>query len=68
MDYGGAMLTDSTAITGNALFRHYPLTINNSMVTPDVLNVHGRESLSAPFSWTIEFTTPQANIAPERCC
>src|SRR5476651_898153 len=44
----------------------YMLEINNSTVTPDVLNVQGREALSTPFSWTIEFTTPQANIAPEQ--
>ncbi len=33
---------------------------------PDVLNFTGREALSEPFSWDIEFTTPQARITPEQ--
>ncbi|WP_145560348.1 type VI secretion system Vgr family protein [Yersinia mollaretii] len=45
---------------------HYELEINDSSVTPDVLRFQGREALSTPFSWDIEFTTPQANIAPEQ--
>lgn len=44
----------------------YVLDINNSTVTPDVLHLRGREALSRPFSWDIEFTTEQANIAPEQ--
>lgn len=43
----------------------YSLEINDSTVLPDVLNFTGREALSEPFKWDIEFTTPQANIAPE---
>ncbi len=35
-------------------------------MTPDVLRFRGREALSEPFRWKIEFTTPQANIAPEQ--
>lgn len=44
----------------------YVLDINNSTVTPDVLHLRGCEALSRPFSWDIEFTTDQANIAPEQ--
>ncbi|WP_151995259.1 type VI secretion system Vgr family protein [Buttiauxella massiliensis] len=44
----------------------YSLDINDSTVLPDVLNFTGREALSETFSWDIEFTTPQANIAPEQ--
>ncbi|CQJ62876.1 Rhs element Vgr protein [Yersinia intermedia] len=44
----------------------YVLDINNSTVTPDVLHLRGREALSRPFSWDIEFTTEQANITPEQ--
>ena len=54
---------------GLALFdgqTRYCLEINDSTVQPDVLNFRGREALSEPFSWDIEFTTPQANIAPEQ--
>jgi len=45
---------------------HYALDINDSTVEPDVLRLKGREALSAPFSWKIEFTTAQANLAPEQ--
>ncbi|TNV23004.1 type VI secretion system tip protein VgrG [Buttiauxella sp. B2] len=44
----------------------YVLDINDSPVTPDVLNFYGREALSEPFAWRIEFTTAQDNIAPEQ--
>ncbi|TNV11205.1 type VI secretion system tip protein VgrG, partial [Buttiauxella sp. B2] len=44
----------------------YTLDINHSPVTPDVLRFRGTETLSKPFSWRIEFTTPQANIQPEQ--
>ncbi|MCE9994153.1 type VI secretion system tip protein VgrG [Enterobacter asburiae] len=37
----------------------YTLTINDSPVLPDVLRFRGTEALSKPFSWRIEFTTPQ---------
>ncbi|EFO7945031.1 type VI secretion system tip protein VgrG [Salmonella enterica] len=43
----------------------YFLDINDSTVKPDVLRFRGREALSEPFKWDIEFTTPQANISPE---
>ncbi|EGU7152026.1 type VI secretion system tip protein VgrG [Salmonella enterica] len=43
----------------------YFLDINDSSVKPDVLRFRGREALSEPFKWDIEFTTPQANISPE---
>ena len=33
---------------------------------PDVLRFRGREALSEPFSWDIEFTSLQANIPPEQ--
>ncbi|ELY6276190.1 type VI secretion system tip protein VgrG [Cronobacter muytjensii] len=44
----------------------YFLDINDSTVTADVLRFRGREALSEPFSWDIEFTSPQANISPEQ--
>ncbi|MEG5985677.1 type IV secretion protein Rhs, partial [Enterobacter kobei] len=44
----------------------YFLDINDSTVKPDVLRFRGREALSEPFKWDIEFTTPQGNIAPEQ--
>ena len=44
----------------------YFLDINGSTVKPDVLRFYGREALSEPFSWDIEFTTLQANIPPEQ--
>ncbi|MCE0828757.1 type VI secretion system tip protein VgrG [Buttiauxella sp. A2-C2_NF] len=44
----------------------YLLAINDSTVQPEVLKFRGREALSEPFTWDIEFTTPQANIAPEQ--
>ncbi|HCA6601945.1 TPA: type VI secretion system tip protein VgrG, partial [Enterobacter roggenkampii] len=44
----------------------YFLDINDSPVKPDVLRFRGREALSEPFRWDIEFTTPQANIPPEQ--
>jgi type VI secretion system Vgr family protein len=43
----------------------YFLNINDSPVKPDVLRFRGREALSEPFRWDIEFTTPQGNIVPE---
>ncbi|WP_326467855.1 type VI secretion system tip protein VgrG [Enterobacter wuhouensis] len=44
----------------------YFLDINDSTVKPDVLRFYGREALSEPFKWDIEFTTLQANILPEQ--
>lgn len=44
----------------------YTFEINNSPVKPDVLRFLGREALSEPFKWDIEFTTDQANILPEQ--
>ncbi|HBV5204939.1 TPA: type VI secretion system tip protein VgrG, partial [Enterobacter hormaechei] len=44
----------------------YFLDINDSTVKPDVLRFRGREALSEPFRWDIEFTTPQTNISPEQ--
>ncbi|EOW6803739.1 type VI secretion system Vgr family protein [Cronobacter muytjensii] len=44
----------------------YFLDIFDSTVTADVLRFRGREALSEPFSWDIEFTSPQANIPPEQ--
>ncbi|QBX82650.1 type VI secretion system Vgr family protein [Citrobacter tructae] len=43
----------------------YTLTINNSPVLPDVLRFRGTEALSKPFSWRIEFTTPQDVVSSE---
>jgi len=34
-------------------------------VKPDVLRFRGREALSEPFRWGIDFTTPPDNIVPE---
>ena len=44
----------------------YFLDINDSPVKPDVLRFRGREALSEPFRWDIEFTCLQANIPPEQ--
>ncbi|WP_313471113.1 contractile injection system protein, VgrG/Pvc8 family, partial [Atlantibacter hermannii] len=44
----------------------YVLDISNSPVKPDVLRFRGREGLSEPFRWDIDFTTLQANIPPEQ--
>ena len=44
----------------------YFLDINDSSVKPDVLRFRGREALSEPFRWDIEFTSPQADIPPEQ--
>lgn len=44
----------------------YTLDIHDSPVRPDVIRFHGRECLSAPFRWHIEFTTAEANIPPEQ--
>lgn len=46
------------AITGNISLSRYHLNINGCPVKPDVLIFRGREALSEPFSWRIEFTTP----------
>ncbi len=43
----------------------YVLDISNSPVKPDVLRFRGREALSEPFRWDIDFTTPPHNIVPE---
>ena len=44
----------------------YFLDIFDSSVKPDVLRFRGREALSEPFRWDIEFTCLQANIPPEQ--
>lgn len=44
----------------------YLLDINDSTVKPDVLRFRGREALSEPFRWDIEFTSLHANIPPEQ--
>src|SRR5471030_545521 len=44
----------------------YVLDINNSTITPEVLRFKGREALSTPFCWHIEFTTDQADIPAEQ--
>lgn len=44
----------------------YTLEINDSPVQADVLRFRGREALSEPFRWDIEFTTPPSDISPEQ--
>ncbi|EAV3921652.1 type VI secretion system tip protein VgrG [Salmonella enterica] len=44
----------------------YVLDINDSTVKADVLRFRGRETLSEPFRWDIEFTSLHANIPPEQ--
>lgn len=51
---------DLTAIALNKSLSLYRLDINDSSVIPDVLRFRGWEALSQPFSWRIEFTTPQS--------
>ncbi|EGL72185.1 hypothetical protein CSE899_13409, partial [Cronobacter sakazakii E899] len=53
------MNTDNGGKPQESLSR-YALVIHNSDITPDVLRFRGREALSEPFCWNIEFTTPQA--------
>lgn len=43
----------------------YTLEIAHSRVRPDVLSFHGREALSEPYRWRIEFTAPQSDLAPD---
>ena len=43
----------------------YQLEINHSRVKPEVLNLYGREALSAPSTWRIEFTTEQHDVSAE---
>ncbi|ELY7490085.1 type VI secretion system tip protein VgrG [Cronobacter turicensis] len=43
----------------------YTLEIAHSRIQPDVLNFHGREALSEPYTWRIEFTTPQSDLAAD---
>lgn len=43
----------------------YTLEINDSWVKPDVLNFYGREALSAPSKWRIEFTTSQNDVVAD---
>nr|WP_315300640.1 type VI secretion system tip protein VgrG [Raoultella terrigena] len=50
---------DLTALALNKSLSLYRLDINDSTVIPDVLRFRGQEALSQPFSWRIEFTTPQ---------
>ncbi|WP_114195739.1 type VI secretion system Vgr family protein [Edaphovirga cremea] len=56
---------DSTVNRGSSYLTRYTLDINDSAVRPDVLRFRGTETLSKPFSWRIEFTTPQ-RIPPEQ--
>ncbi|MGE6767828.1 type VI secretion system Vgr family protein, partial [Serratia sp. NPDC071084] len=56
---------DTTLDNWLALFdgqTRYTLAINDSRLQPDVLNFSGREALSEPFKWVIEFTTAQQGI------
>lgn len=43
----------------------YTLEINDSRIKMDVLNFHGREALSQPSKWRIEFTARQSDVAAE---
>lgn len=43
----------------------YSLEINDSRVRPCVLSFRGREALSQPSTWRIEFTTAQSDVAAE---
>lgn len=44
-------------LTASASLSLYTLMIHNAAVRPDVLRFRGREALSEPFRWDIEFTT-----------
>ncbi|MCA1921122.1 hypothetical protein, partial [Buttiauxella noackiae] len=44
----------------------YSLEIWGGTFPADVLRFRGREALSEPFRWVIEFTSPQANLRPEQ--
>ena len=58
-------MTDITALSDPALsasLSRYRLIIHDSPAICDVLNFRGTEALSQPFSWRIEFTSPQAHL------
>ncbi|ELY2647835.1 type VI secretion system Vgr family protein [Cronobacter sakazakii] len=59
------MNTDNGGQPEESLSR-YGLVIHKSDITPDVLRFRGREALSEPFFWNIEFTTPQAGLLPQQ--
>ncbi len=44
----------------------YALDICNGDFPAEVLRFRGREALSKPFRWAIEFTSPQGNLRPEQ--
>ncbi|EPE0990513.1 type VI secretion system Vgr family protein [Cronobacter sakazakii] len=50
---------------GFSVASRYTLEIAHSRVRPDILNFHGREALSEPYEWRIEFTAPQSDLAPD---
>lgn len=52
-------MTDITAITSNASLSPYRLIIYHCTAIPDVLRFRGREALSEPFRWDVEFTCGQ---------
>lgn len=53
-------------VTLSGAQNRYALAINDSTVVPDVLRFRGRDALSEPFRWEIEFTTAQSSIPPEQ--
>lgn len=63
---------DNGATRFNGLSRYtleshnYTLEIHNSPVQVDILHFRGREALSEPFSWSIDFTTPPTHLPPEQ--
>lgn len=60
------MLTDSTALVGSHFPSRYSLKIRDVDLPTDVLRFRGREVLSQPFSWRIEFDAPALVFQPER--
>ena len=60
------MQKDTAFPGGNIPLSRYRLDINDSSVVPDVLRFRGRDALSEPFRWEIEFTTAQDSIPPEQ--
>lgn len=56
---------DTATFSGKLSPSPYHLVICHSPVTPDILRFRGREALSEPFRWDIEFTTPpDSNFLP----
>jgi Rhs element Vgr protein len=60
------MAKEGTLTTRIESLSGYSLDILNADFPADVLRFRGREALSEPFSWKIEFTSPPGSVRPEQ--